>query len=152
MRFITAVLLVFGLLPYSWAASSVSALIKASQHSDQQTRTAAQVKLAKLYQTGGEGVERDPEQAFELLTAAAGAQGKNPLAQLELGRAYFYGIGTDRNPITAYIWTTLSVQSDFPEQPYAQQMLEQLDAVITQEQRKKALEIVSRFRTVLTEQ
>ena len=62
-------------------------------------REKARIMLARAYQAGLGGLDKDPGEGLKLLTAAA--KENNIEARYELGRAYAYGWGTPADPAEA---------------------------------------------------
>ena len=71
----------------------------------------AQFDLAKMYHFG-EGVEKDPKEAFKLYTKPA-EQG-NSNAQLNLGTMYDQGEGVSQNYTEAFKWYTKAAEQGQP--------------------------------------
>ncbi|WP_263078753.1 hypothetical protein [Endozoicomonas sp. Mp262] len=101
--------------------------------------------LGRAYRDGLGGVEKNTEKAFGYFMQAAGRSGKNAEAQYELGRAYYLGEGTDRNLISAYIWTTLSLQQPSSVTEQAAKQKEALAELLNSEQIKTAKALVDQM-------
>ena len=94
--------------------------------------------LGRLYRDGLGGTTKDIGKAFGYFEQAASGKYGYPEAQFELGRAYFYGEGTDRNLIAAYIWTSLSLQKSTPVEASARKQKAQIQALLSDAQLRSA--------------
>ncbi len=81
------------------AVQLARALEKAAQKS-----ALAQKLLGDAY-SQGIGVDKDLKKAFDYYSKAAIRQ--EPEAQIALSKAYYKGLGTDPNTISAYIWASI---------------------------------------------
>ncbi|MDP0563521.1 MAG: hypothetical protein QS721_14815 [Candidatus Endonucleobacter sp. (ex Gigantidas childressi)] len=104
--------------------------------------TEAMLWLGRIYRDILDSSDRDTKKAFSYFKQAGGVEGKNKEAQYELGRAYFHGEGTDLNLISAFLWTSLSLQKSTPVQEKAQEQVEHLKSMLTAEQLKHAYQLV----------
>lgn len=73
--------------------------------------TNAMNTLGTLYRDGN-GVEKNPSQAFELIEAAA--ESGNTEAQVNLGDMYWSGEGTNKDPSKAYEWYRRAAEKNDP--------------------------------------
>lgn len=71
--------------------------------------------IGSLYESGGYGVERDLNRAFNWYMSAA--KRDNPKACTKVGNAYFYGIGSEIDYAAAVYWFEQAV-FDYDEQLY----------------------------------
>ncbi|WP_330926206.1 hypothetical protein [Candidatus Sororendozoicomonas aggregata] len=94
--------------------------------------------LGRIYRDGLGGTPKDPKRAFSCFERAAGNEGKNNAAKYELARAYYYGEGTDKNLIGAYIWATLSLRTPSGERKEAQTLVSELTGMLSEEQLNSA--------------
>lgn len=111
--------------------------IKTLRHSAENHSTEAQRLLGDAY-SKGLGVEKDLTLAFKHYAEAA--RQLDPMAQYEVAKAYFMGLGTDINIISAYMWATLS-QNQLKESSLRSQTVqlrEKISKLLTEEQIEKA--------------
>ena len=82
-----------------------------------QQNSNAQYELGHLYQQG-DGVDKDPKQAFYWLEQAA--ENGHPKAKAEIAEAYLNGTGTPKDPEQAIYWLTgLAVHGKLPSKPHS---------------------------------
>ena len=114
--------------------------------------TLAMLWLGRACRDGLGGMEKDVKASFQYFQKAGGREGMNPEAQLELGRAYMYGEGTDKNLIAAYMWTALSAekQGDWTHKAVSQR--NDLQNRLTPAQQEKAKELVEQLRSIYLKQ
>ena len=126
--------------------SVVDALQLLSRSDDQRIRAQSQLWLGRTYQQGFGDIEKDLERSFDYFTNAAGEDGLNAEAQYELGNAYFQGLGTDKNIIAAYIWTTLSLRATDNANDLVRQQQQRLKTKLTAIQIEKADLLVAKLQ------
>ncbi|MDP0587716.1 MAG: hypothetical protein QS748_00275 [Candidatus Endonucleobacter bathymodioli] len=114
--------------------------------------TEAMLWLGRIYRDVLDESDRDAKKAFSYFKQAGGKEGKNYEAQYELGKAYFYGEGTDRNLISAFLWTSLSLQKNTPVQEKAREQVENLKGMLTDEQLKYAYQLVDNISSLYLSQ
>ena len=130
------------------SVKALSALQRIAKSADEQRRAEAWLWLGRAYQDGLGGTEKDAVAAFEYFERAAGREGGNAEAQFELGRAYLNGEGTDRNIITAYLWTELALRKPSKVTAEAQQQKEHLQQMLNTNQLEKANELARQLETL----
>lgn len=78
--------------------NSTAWLMKSARHGYPQ----AESDLGTYYTVGTNGVPKDPQKAFYWLKKAAAKN--NPVGELNLGNAYYRGIGVSKDPVLAARW------------------------------------------------
>ncbi len=104
--------------------------------------------LGRIYRDGLSGTPKDAKRAFSLFERAAGNEGKNSDAKYELARAYYYGEGTDKNLIGAYIWATLSLQTPSSTKKEAQALVNTLTELLSEKQLNSAKTIAKQIHAL----
>lgn len=112
----------------------------------------AQLWLGRAYRDGLGGWEKDARKSFQYFEQSAGREGLNPEAQLELGKAYMNGEGTDKNLIAAYMWTALSAGYNGSWTELAVQQRDSLQKLLTPVQLEKARELVEQLQSIYLKQ
>ncbi|UYM15596.1 tetratricopeptide repeat protein [Endozoicomonas euniceicola] len=114
--------------------------------------TRAQLWLGRAYRDGLGGIGKDINKSFRYFEQAGGREGMNPEAQMELGRAYMKGEGTDRNLIAAYMWTALSAEQQGSWTSKAIKQRQSLQDKLTPVQLEKAKELVEQLHSIYLKQ
>ena len=127
-------------------------LVKVANDQQSELRQKAQVWLGRAYRDGLAGIPKDVKKAFTYFEQAAGKDGKDPEAQYELGKAYLNGTGTDRNLVSAYMWTELSLHKPSSVSAQAKQQKQQLEGMLTDLQKEKAVLLVSQLEALYLNQ
>lgn len=125
--------------------ATIKELEKLTFSNNRVVRAEAELWLGRIYQQGLGNVEKDLDYSFDYFVDSAGEGGLNSEAQYELGHAYLYGIGTDKNIIAAYIWTTLSLQEQGKTYDLAIQQQQYLQNRLTDIQLSKANLLVAKL-------
>ncbi|MCY4123248.1 MAG: hypothetical protein OXG72_20260, partial [Acidobacteria bacterium] len=98
--------------------------------SDEEVLSCGADVLASVAAYGGDGVARDFQEA--LRWARLAAQQDNGDGQAVLGMLYRYGLGVEKDAVSAYMWLTLSTSHPWIEG--ARQVRDNLAASMTPEQ------------------
>ena len=112
----------------------------------------AQLWLGRAYRDGLGGIEKNTKKSFQYFELSGGREGLNPEAQLELGKAYMNGNGTDRNLIAAYMWTALSAEQEGRWTKESVQQRDSLQTLLTPAQLEKARELVGQLKSIYLKQ
>ena len=102
----------------------------------------APFRIGKLYEAGNFG-KPELDKIFACYQISA-IRGFAP-AQVEVGKAYERGIGTEVNPLEAYVWYSLSSERRNPE---AVQLLDQLSDKLNYQQITEARAILVKRRKI----
>ncbi|MDE1151478.1 MAG: tetratricopeptide repeat protein [Micavibrio sp.] len=100
----------------------------------------AQELMGIMYRQG-QGVPKDSEKAFDLLSKAAEAN--RPLAQHHLGVMYYQGEGVAADPVEALKWLHIAIvhYPDGPEKDRAKQDRDNIYAQLTRRDKDRAMQM-----------
>ncbi len=98
----------------------------------------AQELMGIMYRQG-QGVPKDPDKAFDLLSKAA--QAGRPLAQHHLGVMYYMGEGVEKDPVEALKWLHIAIlhYPDGAEKDRAKQDRDNIYTQLTRRDKDRAL-------------
>ena len=98
----------------------------------------AQELMGIMYRQG-QGVDKDPVKAFNLLSKAA--ESGRPLAEHHLGVMYYMGEGADKDPVEALKWLHIAIlhYPDGPEKDRAKQDRDNIYTQLTRRDKDRAL-------------